>query len=308
MSYTLRLACACLASFFLVHVAASLLILALSSVATRLAVRMRASSGALLLFGLRLLPLTLSTLTVLLFCIPSYLRFEQDASESIGYPCLAFAAAGAALIAAAAMRFVWALFASHRIAQDEASPRIGIRSPFTLVGFLHPRLIVSHRARQALSQSQMEAALLHEEAHRQSYDNLKRLAMVSAPGVLPLHPTFRSLEQQWARMAEWAADDAAVASEPMRAIALAEALVRVARLSTRSEQIPVVSSLVACKDDLGERVQRLLGPTAQATPTTGHSRLRTAAVATAAAIITLLATHQREVLSLVHSAMEFLVH
>ncbi len=308
MSYTLRLACVCLASFFLVHVAASLLILSLSSVAMRLAERMRASSGALLLFSLRLLPLTLSTLTVLLFCIPSYLRFEQDASESIGYPCLAFAATGAALVAATAMRLVWALFASHRIAQDEASPRTGVRPPFALVGFLHPRLIVSHRARQALSQSQMEAALLHEEAHRQSYDNLKRLAMVAAPGVLPLHPTFRALEQQWARMAEWAADDAAVASEPMRAIALAEALVRVARLSTRNEHLSLVSSLVACKDDLGERVQRLLGSTAQATLTAEHTRLRTLGLAAAAGVLTLLATHQREVLYLVHSAMEFLVH
>jgi len=299
MTYFLRLACVCLASFFLIHIALGLAVLVLTPLATRHAERLRPAAGARLLFTLRLLPISIASLTVLLFCVPSYLRFEQDAAESIGYPCLLLSLAATLLIGASATRLVTLL--------TQSKPSLRTSPLFALVGILRPRLVVSQHVRQVLTQGQIEAAILHEEAHRQAHDNLKRLAIVASPGILPLHSSFRTLEQHWARMAEWAADDAAVAAEPRRAIDLAEALVRVARLSTRIQPSPLVSSLVASKDDLGERIQRLL-VTHPATTSPRRSRsvgLSSAIAATAA--IALLLPRQQTVLYGVHRAMELLV-
>jgi Zn-dependent protease with chaperone function len=303
MSYLLRLLSVCLASFFLLHLAVSLLVLAVAPLADRLAERMRPAAGARLLFLLRLLPLTLSLAVVLGFCVPSYLRFEQDASESIGLLCLLLAAAGLALLAAAALRLSSTVTLARSIPSDDtlAAPH----PLFALVGFLRPRLVVAARVRQALTPNQLEAALLHEEAHRQSHDNLKRLAMAAAPGILPLHATFRTLEQRWSRLAEWAADDAAVAAQPLRALALAEALVRVARLSA-THTLPGISALVDSRDDLGERIERLLQTPAPVVRSTPRPRALALSVA-ALALVLFLIPHQG-LLYAVHSATEQLVH
>jgi hypothetical protein len=304
MSYFIRLVDVCLASFFVINLVLELLVLCVSPYAVRLAERMRAATGARMLLALRLLPMVVTTVTVAAWCVPSYLRYEDDATESIALTCTALAICGLATLAASAARLIWGLSASARMLK-----RTDQHSMFALVGFLRPRVIVSSRIREALSSSQMEAALLHEAAHSSSLDNLKRLAMLTAPRPLGLR-RLRRLETEWSRLAEWAADDAAIAGEPRRAIALAEALVCVARLSGRLEgsglSSLVISSLVARNDELGERVERLLGGRAISLP---RSRaLPAAAGAVFALTLVLLAMRQNELLLLVHSAMERLAH
>jgi hypothetical protein len=302
MSYLVRLACVCLASFCLLHTALGLLVASLAPLAVRLADRIRPATGASLLFLLRLLPLTASVLAVFAFCIPSYVRFERDASEAVGLPCLLLALLGLATIASGAIRLSTSLCLS--VANRDRDARLSV---FALVGFLRPRVVVSPTVRKLLSPSQMEVALLHEAAHCGAHDNLKRLAIVASPGLIPFHHSFRSLETQWARLAELAADDAATAAQPLRAIALAEALVRVARLSCRPASFPVSSALVASRDDLAERVERLLAPR----PADGFSPSKTgraAAFSTAATGLALLAVLPRDLLYSVHCAMEHLVH
>jgi hypothetical protein len=58
----------------------------------------------------------------------------------------------------------------------------------------------------------------------------------------------------WARYAEWAADDAAAGGDSRRSLALAAALVRVARM----EMAPPMISPFDGGVDLSERVERLL--------------------------------------------------
>lgn len=306
MSYLLRLVCVCGAAFFLVNFAAGVLALAASPAAVRFGERMRPAAGAWVVLGLRLLPVTLALGVVAGFCVPSYLRFEQDASESIGWVCLALGIAGLLLVAGSVRCVVSTQLKSNRIAAAHES---GKRPIFALVGFLRPRVIVSNRVREALSQPQMEAALLHESAHQRSHDNLKRLAMIAAPGLLPFRSSFGALESGWVRLSEWAADDFAITAQPMLAIALAEALVRVARVANISDEFPALSAFVGCQGDLGERVERLLTERRQEASgrrwLTGALGVAIAAVSVATGV---MATTHCDLLYGVHCAMEHLVH
>ena len=121
--------------------------------------------------------------------------------------------------------------------------------------------MISREVLQNLSDGELEAALRHERAHGPAHDNLKRLLLLLAPDILPFRMWggFESLERGWAQFAEWAADDKAVNGDSRRAVWLAGALVRVARLGALTEASPLMTSLVADGRDLEARVNRLLG-------------------------------------------------
>jgi beta-lactamase regulating signal transducer with metallopeptidase domain len=139
-----------------------------------------------------------------------------------------------------------------------------------LSGWLHPRLLISHSVLCALSAEELDAALRHEHAHRTSRDNAKRLLILLAPDIFPFVRMLQTIERSWAKFAEWAADDQATAGDSRRAVALAAALVQVARLGC-GPRLPVLStSLLACDRDLSARVDRLL----QAPPVARARNLR----------------------------------
>jgi hypothetical protein len=76
-----------------------------------------------------------------------------------------------------------------------------------------------------------------------SRDNWKRLLIAMAPDLVPFAVRRRGLERSWARYAERAADDRAVAGSAHRSVALAAALVRVARLGAAAPA-PLAASLM----------------------------------------------------------------
>jgi Zn-dependent protease with chaperone function len=129
---------------------------------------------------------------------------------------------------------------------------------FGLVGLLKPKVVVSPRVLDALTPEQFQAALEHERAHRSSGDNLKRLLILLTPDLVPFLRSFRVLEDHWDQYAELAADDFATRGNPDRSIALAEALIRLARLEGNLAQPPLVSGLFAAREGLAVRVERLL--------------------------------------------------
>src|ERR1700758_3555962 len=109
-SYSLRLATLCFASFFLIHLALGLLSLRIFPWLTRASRLMSPQSVSKISITLRLAPTYLSTLIVLAVCVPSYLRYEGNASsEEIGRLCLAFASLGFFLCAIAIARGAHAL-------------------------------------------------------------------------------------------------------------------------------------------------------------------------------------------------------
>ncbi len=274
VSYLVRLLCICLATFFLVHLAAGLLVSLLSPALVRAAERMQARRAAGLLLGLRLLPPGFAVAVVACLCVPSYLWLEpRSTSEEVGTACLA-AAVLSTLCWTLAMARSWRA-TSRSLGYIRYCQMVGRRArlgadssvawvvegpaPFlALAGIVHPRLMVSSAVVAALPAEQLAAALRHEHAHQVSRDNLKRLLVLLAPDVIPFWRSFDSLERGWSRFAEWAADDRAVAGDSRRSLSLAAALVRVARMGACPQTPPLVTSLLADNEDLAQRVDRLL--------------------------------------------------
>lgn len=266
--YLLRLLCLCLASFFVVNAALGLTLSVTSRRIRRLVERMRPRSAAQLLFVVRLLPMALGAAGVLALCVPSYLLLEPDAvPERVGTTCLIFASLGAFIWLASLTRAGRAVVVSlrcHKSWQQAGVKKTGAlivesSAPLlALAGVFRPRLIISEEVLQALSADQLDVALLHENAHRSSRDNLKRLLLLLSPDPVPFLSLFSVLEQSWTKFREWAADDEAAQGDSQRALCLASALVQVARMGTAPQLSFLDSALVAGDHDLSERVERLL--------------------------------------------------
>jgi Zn-dependent protease with chaperone function len=209
-------------------------------------------------------------------CIPSYLRYEENAgTEGMGVFCLATAALGLALCFSSLYRGLQVLvqlyLLDRRLGLEQVRPsaiaeaEMCVTDPsavgmplLALVGIVRPRLIVSRLLLQALSAEQFEAALSHERAHLLGRDNLKRLVVAVTPGVLPFATGMGAIERQWERCVELAADDYAARSRSGRSVALAEALIQVAQLGNDARRMPLASSLSDSNLELARRVDRLL--------------------------------------------------
>lgn len=272
--YVWRLFCLCLASFVLVNSAVGLATAFASRGAIRMSESMRPRSAARFLFVLRMLPFAMGTVAVLFLCVPSYLWLEPQASyERIGWACLTVALLGVAGWVGSIARVARAVGASVRIGHawqksgceallpgDLAKAVIVEKDGplLALVGVFRPRLVVSRAMLRSLSTEELQLALQHEIAHRSSRDNLKRLLLLLAPTPIPFFRGFASLQHTWAKLSEWAADDEAVRGDSRRALSLAAALLRVARMGEASGLSFIHTSLCAGDQDLSARVERLL--------------------------------------------------
>jgi hypothetical protein len=274
LPYYLRLLCLCFATFFVVHALCWLVIRSIAGSAVKIAGTMKPGVSARLLFWLRMAPAAATLFLVIGFCVPSYIWLEPDiASERVGFACLLAALLGAAVWVVALLRGLLSvartaqyLRACHsngveKIVGHGAPPMLVLNGGVPLLavaGVIHPWLLVSESVMNALSEEQKEAAFRHEAAHRVSRDNLKKFLFLLAPDILPMVSGLSNLERGWARFTEWAADDQAVDGDPERALSLAAALVKVAKMGVHPTPSYLLSSLVDDDLDLETRVDRLL--------------------------------------------------
>jgi hypothetical protein len=323
--YLERLILTLLTSFVLVNLMIGALMIALRPIVWRFAGTLPPSLAANIVLVLRLLPTAGSLLVPIVICLPSYLRFEpRMMAERVGLPCVMAAMIGAGLCLESISRTLAAFIELRRFRRLCRSRLIEqfepvkkpvqwlIQSPAPILacaGFLHPTLIVSDRLSKLLPPQQMDLAVEHEEAHVRSWDNLKRLLLVSAPDLLPLARSMRSLERNWVALTEWAADDRAVDGDARKALALAEALVQVAGLGGQVQQnAPLTSLFTAHSRDFRQRVDRLI----ELSVDTGKkSHLpREIPAAGMAAFIAAIATAgcNSSVLQIAHNCLERLMH
>ena len=253
--YVVRLLCLSLAALFAVQFATGLAVRLLTPWIARVSCRATPRAATRLMLALRCLPPCLALFVVLAVCVPSYLWLEPvDTGEELGWLCVVGAALAVAtwgVQATLGVRKVLQSRRSQRRIAEEGRPVVA------LAGIWRPRILISPSVAAALPQDQLDMAVSHETAHRTSRDNLKRLLLAFTPGLLPGFSGLAVLEQHWARLSEWAADDEAVSGDPERAIALASALVNVARMKIVS---PVLASSMLNGEDLAIRIERLLHP------------------------------------------------
>lgn len=322
LPYVWRLLCMSLAAFFLLHLVLGGLLGALSPGLIRWVQRLGARRGAAVLLCARLAPSVVAAGTVLALCVPSYLSFEDECgAEYVGYKCLALALLCTALMAVSAARAGSALARSRRYVHrclslgssvkltESGAPVVVVeeQAPFmAIAGIVKPSVLVSRGVLDALSPEHLAAALRHEGAHTDARDNLKRLLLCSAPGLLPFVHGFRTIEHEWAKLAEWAADDRAAEGDPGRSLSLAEALVRMARMGSLPKCSPLASPFASSTTDVAERVNRLLGVRQQAM----GSRRPLGALAAAASGLVALAvlTPHSTTMAAVHGVLERLMH
>ena len=308
LSYIPRLWCISLATLFLVHLALGMGVSLIAVPAVRLGERVRPLVAARAMLMLRLLPAAGAAFTVVAVCLPSYLWLEPDApTERVGFGCLFVSLLGIAMWAVSIARGLRAAAGSRRFLLscersgspawkgawivDDAAPLLA------LGGIVRPRLVISRGVLGALSSEQLAAALRHERAHWAARDNLKRLCILLTPGILPFAASSLALERGWKKFAEWAADDRAVAGSTHGSVALAAALVRVARMTADAGDT----------DQLAVRVDRLLRE-APPSPLPAGSRpiLALSAILLTAASVA-VAILQPAALYSVHVALEHLV-
>jgi beta-lactamase regulating signal transducer with metallopeptidase domain len=326
LPYLFRLLCLCFASFFSLNALLSSLIRLTSKTAIRFAETKPPDSAARFLFALRLLPFALSTLFVIVLCVPSYLWLEpSNTGEEVGWVCSSLGFLGALICSLSIWRIARALLASWRHNRlcaslgfethlpGDSAPVVVIENEAPLLavsGLLHPRLLISRGVVRALSAEELEVAFRHEHAHHASRDNAKRLLILLAPDTIPFLPMLRTLECNWSKFTEWAADDQATEGNSLRALSLAAALVRVARMDAGPRVPALATSLLSGDRDLEARIARLLVPNplrfAATDPPDSDLRFRGAALLVAAVLAAMVLAPST--LSAVHSLLERFIH
>jgi Zn-dependent protease with chaperone function len=260
--------------FFVLSTAVSVLAAALAALATRRWAGRHGTRPAGWL-ALRLMPSVAAGAFLVIAFGPAYLRFEpRDGTEPLKAPLALAALAGGLLIALTARRLLrasrqlaalerdWRARATAAPASTRSMPVFIVDGPgpvATLVGVFRPRLYLSRAVADALAPEEMAAVLAHEVAHRRRRDNLARWIMLATPDLYAATRYGLRTAEQWAAAAERLADEEAVAGNPRTAVALASALVSVARLMPPAPRFPLPTSGLDDGGILAERVRRLLG-------------------------------------------------
>ena len=255
-----------------------------SALAARAAVRVNASAPRILL-GIRLFPAIASLVFAGAMFPPAQWALEpRDADETFGVAWFALAVVGAMLLIRSINRAIsidtvcrrlgrhGRPFATRPIEVQEVDDVPGV----SLAGILKPRILIGPRIVAELSGPELDVAIAHEVAHLGAFDNFSRWCMLCAPDFLSGSAIAGRLEERWREAAECCADSRAVQGDTGRAVDLASALIKVARLSANwSGRLPAPSWSTLHDSVLLElRVRRLVSgrlPPAEPLP----SRLRT---------------------------------
>ena len=131
--------------------------------------------------------------------------------------------------------------------------------PAFTAGLWRPVIFVARDLARVLPANELAAVIAHEDAHRRRRDPLRLTVWRFLACMLFFLPVLRRLEEDMADEAEVAADDEAVAYAHIEPLALAAALVSVARLFGRTGPMDSVITAFHRDEMLGRRVRRLVG-------------------------------------------------
>jgi beta-lactamase regulating signal transducer with metallopeptidase domain len=268
MTFALRLCVVLLASYSV----AALLLSALVALAWRAGVRERRLSSNDLL-AMRLFPACGALLAVLSGVLPAFVRYEPPhEAEAVGPVALVLALIALAAFASGMARGWRACAAARRILGEvrtlerrfapggESFAVVDAAEPIVaVVGAWRPRTIAARSVLAACEPDELGQVLAHESAHVAARDNLKFLLQLGSPDPLAWLPPGKALTTRWRAATEFEADERAAGGDAHKRMALASALLKVARLSAGRAASPAGLSVGVASGDVAERVRRLLG-------------------------------------------------
>jgi Zn-dependent protease with chaperone function len=247
------------------------------------------------LLALRLLPAAGAVLLVLTVVLPAFLSQEpHQVRETAGPMLVVLGALSFVALAHGIWRGWQACAAARALLRHCGPPRrwlvaggqkvhvVDVPEPLVaVIGGWRPRIVAAECVIGACSPEEFQQVMAHEAAHVSARDNLKQLLLIASPDLLAWTPVGAVLAQRWRAAAEIEADQRATQNDSRRRLALAAALIKVARaLGAREGGLPVLSLPVA-SDDVGGRVRQLLAP-----PDASSQRAASARAVIACALLT----------------------
>jgi Peptidase family M48 len=225
--------------------------------------------------AVRLLPATGAATIVLTVVLPAFLLYEPPHAHDHPGPLLLACALFSLLVLGAGVRRGWRAWRASRLLVRDSQPLrthrapggdevhvINVREPVVgVVGGWKQRIVAARCVACACDHDEFRQVLAHEAAHMDARDNLKLLLLLTMPDALAWLPTGRALTEQWRAATELEADERASGSDPRKRVALASALIKVARLSVAGDGRPRrAARLSAPLSGIEQRVRRLLAP------------------------------------------------
>jgi|SRR5579863_1069898 len=224
--------------------------------------------------SVRLLPAMGSATLVLTVVLPAFLLYEPRHAHDHPGPLLVTSALFALLVLGDAIRRGWRAWRATRALMHRAQPLlthplaggtevtvINIKEPLVgVVGSWKQRIVAARCVTAACDDEELRQVLAHEAAHMNARDNLKLLLLLTMPDTLAWLATGSALTEQWRAATEIEADERASGADPRQRVALASALLKVARLSLASGWAREAPRATLRPGGLEHRVRRLLAP------------------------------------------------
>jgi Zn-dependent protease with chaperone function len=219
------------------------------------------------LFARGVAPTGIAAALALFVVLPAFILFEPPHDgERVGLLVTLAAAFGAWHVGRVVARALRMLRVSRALTEEWASrstpvssspwglPAFVVDADFPIVavaGLVRPRLYVDRRVLAACSTDEIDAIAAHERAHVVHRDNMRRLIIAACEGSSSIAAT------AWRQAAEHAAD-ARAADSSRRALDLASALLKLARLTPGPSLERAAVSTVHDGGSLETRVRLLL--------------------------------------------------
>ena len=262
----------------------------------------------------RLLPAAGSATLVLTVVLPAFLLYEPRHAHDQPGPLLVISALFTLLVLLDGVRRGWRAWWATRALMRSSQPHLpdpaarsggvtvlNVKEPLVgVVGGWKQRIVASRCVASACDHEEFRQVLAHEAAHMDSRDNLKLLMLLTMPDALAWFSTGKALTEHWRAVTELEADESASGADPRKRVALASALIKVARLSIASGRPRRASRMGSHLSGLEHRVRRLLAPSSAAV----HRSFPARRVLTCALLVPLLAV---PLYASVHRLIEMLV-
>lgn len=228
------------------------------------------------ILALRLLPFAIAFVAVFSVVLPTFLIHEPlGTSERIGLPLVVLAWLSAFEFLRSAKTTWYELSLTRKLSKtwQPGARQIrlaGINVPVyrfahafpvvAVIGIRRPSLFIADQVLAELDDTEIRAVIAHEAAHVSKRDNLRRTLMKICAGGWNWLPAGRDVTRAWSRAAEHDADAHAARAEEGAALALASALIKIARMMPAGARptLPVAALLTGdATSALEQRIQRL---------------------------------------------------